>query len=203
MNRLVKIISVVFHPLIMPVLGILVLFYSGTYLSFIPENSKRMILVLVVSGMFLLPVSLVPVYYYRKLLSSFEVSKKSERLVPLFITTILYYLTFYILKKIPVPILILGLVGSATISLFVLTLITLRYNISLHAAGTAGLLGFLLAMALRIGLFAPFCLYCSIALAGLVGAARLRLNLHTPSEVYLGYLVGFAICFGFNYYYRI
>ena len=168
-----------------------------------PEALKRMIMLIVATGMVLLPLSLIPIYMYRKLLSNIEFTKRNERFIPLLITTILYYLTFLILKKIPISGLIIGMIGSATISLFVLAVISIKYNISLHAAGAAGLFGFLLAISLRLGLFSPISLYGSIALAGLAGTARLEQNAHKPSEVYLGYLTGFILCFVFNYYYRI
>ena len=203
MTRIVKIISILLHPLGMPLLGSLILFYSGSYLSFMPEGLKRMILLIIITGMILLPLSLIPVYMYRKLLSNLDFSRRNERFIPLLITTILYYITFLILKKIPISGLILGMIGSATISLFLLTLITIKFNISLHAAGLGGLFGFLLAITLRLGLFSPLSLYGSILLAGLAGMVRLKQNAHRPSEIYFGYLAGFVLCFVFNYYYRI
>jgi membrane-associated phospholipid phosphatase len=95
------------------------------------------------------------------------------------------------------------MIGSATVSLFFLSLATLKYNISLHAAGSGGLFGFLLAITLRLGLFSPISLYGSVILAGLAGTARLKENAHKPAEIYLGYLAGFIVCFVFNYYLRI
>jgi hypothetical protein len=187
----------------MPLLGCLVLFYSGSYLSFIPDGLKRMILLIIVTGMILLPLSLIPIYMYSKLLSNIEFSKRKERFLPLLITTILYYLTFLILKRIPISGLILGMIGSATISLFFLCMVSLKYNISLHAAGSGGLVGFLLAITLRLGLFSPIALYGSILLAGVAGVSRLKQNAHKPAEIYLGYLAGFVFCFVFNYYFRI
>jgi membrane-associated phospholipid phosphatase len=95
------------------------------------------------------------------------------------------------------------MIGSATISLFMLALVSIKYNISLHAAGSAGLFGFLLAITLRLGLFSPLSLYGSLFLAGIAGTARLKQNAHKPAEVYAGYITGFLMCFVFNYYYRI
>ena len=168
-----------------------------------PEALKRMILLIILIGMVLLPLSLIPIYMYRKLLSNLDFSRRNERFIPLLITTILYYLTFLILRKIPISGLVLGMIGSATISLFLLALVSIKYNISLHAAGSAGLFGFLLAITLRLGLFSPLSLYGSIVLAGMAGTARLKQNAHKPAEVYAGYIVGFLMCFVFNYYYRI
>jgi hypothetical protein len=203
MNRIARIISILFHPLGMPVLGCLILFYSGSYLAFMPQGLKEMILLIILTGMVLLPLSLIPIYMYRKLISNLDFSKRNERFLPLLITTILYYLTFLILKRIPISGLILGMVGSATISLFFLSLVTIKYNISLHAAGSGGLFGFLLAITLRLGLFSPLSLYGSVLLAGLAGTARLKQNAHEPAEIYLGYLAGFVFCFVFNFYLRI
>ena len=38
MERIARVISYIYHPLIMPTLGMLVLFNSGTYLSYLPAN---------------------------------------------------------------------------------------------------------------------------------------------------------------------
>src|ERR1035437_3532683 len=110
MTRISKFISILLHPLGMPLLGSIILFYSGSYLSFLPEALKRMILLIILTGMILLPLSLIPIYMYRKLLSNLDFSKRNERFIPLLITTILYYLTFLILKRIPISGLILGMI---------------------------------------------------------------------------------------------
>ena len=201
-DRWTRLLSVVFHPLVMPVLGILILFYSGTYLSFLPLEIKHMILLVVVTGMFLLPVSLVPFYLYRKLISNIEFSNRHERFIPLLVTTVLYYLTYFILKRIPVSGLILGMVLSSAVALFMLMLINFWYPISLHAAGIAGLFGFLLAITLRYGLLTPVFLYISAVLAGVIGTVRLKQGAHKPSDIYIGYLSGFTICFLCNFLYR-
>ena len=191
-NQGIRVVSVVLHPLLMPVFGILILFYSGTYLSFLPETAKRMITLIVTGGMFIIPLSLLPFYIYRKMISSVELTQRNERFVPLLVTAILYYFTFTLLKNLGVSHLILSMLLSALISIVILMIIGRKYNISLHAAGMAGLSGFLLALSLRYGLSSPVILYGSFILTGLVGSVRLKQGAHRPPEIYTGYLVGFV-----------
>lgn len=195
LSRGIRVVSIVLHPLLMPVFGILILFYSGTYLSFIPEAAKRMITLIVAGGMFIIPLSLLPFFMYRKMISSVELTKRNERFVPLLVTAILYYFTFILLKNLGVSHLILSMLLSALISIVLLMIIGRKFNISLHAAGIAGLSGFLLALSLRYGLSSPVVLYGSFLLTGLVGSVRLKQGAHRPPEIYTGYLVGFVCSF--------
>lgn len=195
LNRGIRVVSIILHPLLMPVFGILILFYSGTYLSFIPEAAKRMITLIVAGGMFIIPLSLLPFFMYRKMISSVELTKRNERFVPLLVTAILYYFTFILLKNLRVSHLILSMLLSALITIVILMIIGRKFNISLHAAGVAGLSGFLLSLSVRYGLSSPVVLYGSFILTGLVGSVRLKQGAHRPPEIYTGYLVGFVCSF--------
>lgn len=198
-----KLATVIFHPLLMPVFGIIALMYSGTYLSFLPADAKRIISLIVIIGMFLLPLSLFPFYLYRRMVTNIEFSKRKERFLPLFITSLLYCLTYYILGRLHVSSLVLTMIAAATGSLFLLMVITLWYHISLHAAGMAGLFGFILSVSIRYGLAAPIIIYGAAIASGLVGTVRLRQGAHAPGEVYSGYLVGFAFSFICGLYFSV
>lgn len=200
-NPLATVISYLFHPLVMPLLAVLTVLYTGTYLSFLNPEAKRMIVLVVFLGTCLLPISLFPLYLYRRMISTIHFSVRSERILPLFISSLFYFFTFHMLRRIPVSGIILSITASSTLSLIILMIITVRFNISLHAAGIAGLVGFILALAVRMGIILQWQLLSAILLGGVIGFARLQLNAHKTAEVYIGYLVGFVVSFGFNYYY--
>ena len=76
------------------------------------------------------------------------------------------------------------------------TLITLFYKVSIHSIGICGLLGILIPLNKVSEDHSLF--YPTLALliaAGAVMSARLYLNVHTPREVMIGGMVGFAISF--------
>jgi hypothetical protein len=200
-DRIATFISYLFHPLVMPLLAVITVLYTGSYLTFLNPGTKHLILLVIFLGTCVLPISLFPLYLYRKMISNIHLSVRNERLVPLFISMVFYYFTFHMLRRIPVSGVILSAMACSTLALFLLMVITTRYNISLHAAGVAGLAGFILAIAIRLGIVLEWQLLTVILMGGIVGFARLQLNAHKPGEVYFGFLVGFVVSFGFNLWY--
>lgn len=76
------------------------------------------------------------------------------------------------------------------------TLINFKWKISIHMIGIGGLTGVFIGLAINLSLNLTVMIGAFIALAGLVGFARLQLNAHKPSEIYAGYLIGVFIMSG-------
>ena len=83
-----------FHPLIMPTLGLIILFNSGTYIALLDPAAKRAIIFVMILGTILFPLIMVPVFYYRNLISNLTVSTREERLIPMLVVLLLYIITF-------------------------------------------------------------------------------------------------------------
>ncbi|MEP2026487.1 MAG: phosphatase PAP2 family protein [Reichenbachiella sp.] len=89
---------------------------------------------------------------------------------------------------------------STTILVLVLTIITLWFKVSMHAAGVSGVVGFFLVFGIKFpNSMALYPLLTFLILAGLVMSARLQLNAHSPKEVLAGLCIGFTVCFGTLY----
>jgi hypothetical protein len=89
---------------------------------------------------------------------------------------------------------------TTSVLIGLLTLITLKFKVSIHAAGICGAAGCLIALAhvyQAEALIYPATV--AIVLSGLVMTARLYLNSHTLEEVSAGCLLGFSLCFGSVY----
>lgn len=73
------------------------------------------------------------------------------------------------------------------------TVCTFFFKVSIHSLGWAGLVGIVLPLnnATNGTLLLPTAVL--IVIAGVVMSARLKLNVHTPKEVMVGGLAGFAI----------
>ena len=82
MRKLVPVISYLFHPLIMPTLGLLIILNSGTYLSLLDPAAKRAILFVLALGTLVFPLMMLPILYYRNLVSSYQDAGREERLIP-------------------------------------------------------------------------------------------------------------------------
>ena len=67
MKKAAPVISYLFHPLIMPSLGLLIILNSGTYLSLLDPAAKRAIMFVMALGTLIFPLMILPVLQYRNL----------------------------------------------------------------------------------------------------------------------------------------
>lgn len=75
-------------------------------------------------------------------------------------------------------------------------LITFFYKASIHSVGICGIVGMLLPLNKVMEDYSIFiATLVALVLAGVVMSARLQLNAHTPREVLVGAVAGFAIGF--------
>ena len=118
---------------------------------------------------------------------------KRERLLPFSVVTILYFLSFFLMKQMGVPPTILNVILAGGILILIIVLITIRWKISAHMAGIGALSATLVAF--TVVLKADFIGYLLISLfvAGILGTARMVLKSHTPQEVYAGFGLGVTV----------
>ena len=190
MKGAAKFISIIFHPLLIPTFGFLILFNSGTYLSFLDFDFKKMIFIIVVLSTCLIPLSLIPFFLYQKMIFSIHLPEKRERLVPLGITLLLYIFCYMLLRRVPIPPFYHAFCFASIIAVLLTLSITLKWKISLHMVGIGGLTGLVgfLILSMRINL--EFYLFMTVIAAGLAGTSRLILEAHKPSQLYAGFLLG-------------
>jgi len=184
--------SVVFHPLLIPTFGFLLLFNSDFYFSILPWNVKRYMLLVVFLSTCVLPaISILILSLSPKF--DLNMEKNTDRVLPLFISSISYYLGYLLLKRLPVfPVYNVLLIGSVLVQIALIP-ISMRWKISAHAAAIGGLIGGVLGLSFRLQENPVHLLSLLILTAGLVGTSRLILEKHTQSQVYAGFLTGFWI----------
>lgn len=192
---LARIISLVLHPLIIPSAGLLLLFNSGTYLEFLSYQQQRAVFIILLTGTAILPVSIIPLMVLHRMVTSLEMKEHNERVFPLLVTVLFYGFTWYMLRRLNVPGLISIYSITAALMVLVCALISIKWKISLHMSALGALAGTLLAVAFRFNINLQLFLSLVFLGGGLAGWARLRLNAHTPAQVYAGYLGGVALAF--------
>ena len=190
MKGAAKFISIIFHPLLIPTFGFLILFNSGTYLSFLDFDFKKMIFIIVVLSTCLIPLSLIPFFLYQKMIFSIHLPEKKARFVPLGITLLLYVFCYMLIRKVPIPPLYHAFCFASIIAVLLTLAITLKWKISLHMVGLGGLTGLIsfLIFSMRVNL--EFYLIMTVIAAGLAGTSRLFLDAHRPSQLYAGFVLG-------------
>lgn len=191
-ERLARIISMVFHPLLMPLYGLLIIFSAPTLFGYLPFVQKKFIIFILVTNNILLPFSVLPYLKWRKIITTWTVDKRSERVTPLALTTLFYFITVYVILKFTIPGLIKGFFLVTSLLSFTVTLINFWWKISIHSVGAGALTSMLLVLSFRLhASLTPF-LIAIILVSGMVLSSRLRLQSHTPAEVWTGYLLGLA-----------
>ncbi len=200
-NKLARILSVIFHPLFMPVYGMVIIFSAPTLFGYLPFSVKKLLFLIIVVNNVLLPLSLLPFFRYKNLISSWSVENRSERIIPLLITTLLYAVTSYIISRFPVPLFLKSFVLSAFFLSLAVTVINFWWKISIHSVGSGALIA--LVLILSVKMFSPLMWYLIpvIIVSGLVLSSRLKLQYHSPPQVWFGLLTGFFGLYLFMMYF--
>lgn len=192
MKTVAQISSFVFHPLLMPLLGVFFLLNSGTYLSLLQPEGKRAIYMIISISTLLLPLSTLPLLYSFKLVKSIHMHHHRERVIPALITSITSYLGFYVLLRAGfVSPLITRYIFGVALTVSFICLISLRWKISTHAAGAGGLLALVIATSVLLQTDLSVFVMIAVFLAGMVATVRLYLQEHNPLQVYAGFALGF------------
>lgn len=146
---------------------------------------------------FVVPVASISMLKVLGSIESLHMKTRQERVMPFLFITLFYAMTAYtFIFKIQVSHLVAVIFVSASLLVALISIITLWFKISVHAAAMAGLSGYLLSLAQShpsSGVLVPF--FVCIILSGLVMSARLYLRAHSPKEIWIGAAVGFALCF--------
>jgi membrane-associated phospholipid phosphatase len=187
-----RITSLLFHPLLIPTWGFLLLSNSGFYFAMLPWSVKKFLLLIVFIFTCLLPalsiglLSLSPRF-------NMKMEKSTDRILPMLISSICYYMGYLILERMPLfPLFNLFLVASILVQI-ALILVSFKWKISAHSAAIGGLIGGFMAMSFRLQENPVLILSFLILVAGMVGTSRLILLKHTKAEVYAGFTIGFMI----------
>jgi hypothetical protein len=208
-------LSYIFHPLVMPFLGLYLLFNLETSpvsynqsdaLFYFPDNAKTYIYLIVGILTILAPLLSLVIMYYNKLISSLHLMDRKERIYPFVLVSFYYFLAYYYVRfEVPEGLRHPALIGFlfGMLVLFVLSFIANFYiKISLHSAAIFGLSGMILGYSQTqlppdgVGVATNiFMILYLVIVAGLVSGGRLYLKAHTLSEIILGATLGFVVMF--------
>lgn len=187
-----KVISWIFHPLFIPLYGLLIIFAAPTLFWYLPFKVKKILFLVLMTNNVLIPLSLIPFLRYRKLIGSWSVEKRKERIIPLIAVLILYSITTFIMVGLPIPVFVKGFFISTSFLILIVLVITFWWKISLHSAGAGALLGIVVTLSLRMSASLTWFLIPAVLISGMVLASRLKLNMNNPGQVYIGFFAGLA-----------
>jgi len=191
-KRLAQIISILFHPLLMPSLGMLILLNSGSYLSLIPGEAKRAVFIVFSLSTFVFPASLLPVLYFRRLISDFEIHKREERFLPYSLILILYIISFIFIYRLPLNSYIHAYALTLPVLVALLIIGNIRFRLNAHMMALGGLSGLIIALTALFGIPLQSYFIGIILATGLTGTARKILANYSSFELFGGFCTGFG-----------
>ncbi len=198
MKNTANIISHLFHPLLMATYGCLIVFFGLTdtiYFIFTPLKLKFILTLTIFAFTFLLPVLNLLILYKLGYVSSLMIENRKERTFPLLMTALCYFGLFYMIYDFNIwPAIKLFILGGG-LCIFFAAIITLWWQISAHMIGVGGLIGALLAICYFMQMPILIAISACFMIAGCIGFARLKLNAHTPEQVYVGFIFGCLVQF--------
>lgn len=191
-GKLAKIVSIVFHPIFMPLYGLAILMSAPTFLKYLPAEAKRILFIVVLINNVFIPLSLLPFFRFRNIISSYHIDDRRERIIPLLTTSILYCTTSFIVFRFQVPFFLKSFIFATSVVAIVVSMINFWWKISIHAVGAGALTATVVSLTFRMHIPLTWYLLAVILVSGAVLSARLKLNSHGPSQVWIGYLTGFT-----------
>lgn len=204
-NRLANLVSIVFHPLLLAtylfsafiLVDPMMLLHPGYRLK-----AQWLVVLLVWLTTFVVPALSLVMLKFTGNISSLKLEKRKERFIPFFYTGLIYAFTaYYFAHQLKASNLAFGILVLITILILAAAIITFFWKISVHSIGVGGVVGLLLVISYMMQLGpVNYLLVAAILISGLVISARLKLQVHTPSQVYVGYLLGLLVSFMIIYW---
>ena len=190
-------ISIVLHPLFMPVYGMSIYLLSTRHR--IPNIPNIYIWTSIVGTLFLtaiIPITLIFLLVKYGQVSSIEIRDANQRTKPYIYTLICFgFWCYFVRVTMHFPLVWLLITIGATLALTSVTLINYWWKISAHLIGIGGLLGGICGIALTTAILPTTLVSTILFLSLLLMYARLYLNAHTPLQVISGFLLGVLCTF--------
>ncbi len=190
-DGLARVFTTLLHPLLIPTLGLFILFRLNTHISFVlsPEI-RRYILLLVFVNTAVIPILAVIILKRAGFIYDYLLRERTERMFPLMVAAVTFFLTYYFMRQLQLPTLIDFYMMGATLLVLVSLVVSFRWKISLHMVSLGGLTGFLIVTELLLQPDIRWLIIAAFLLSGFTAASRLHLRAQQPAQVYTGYLLG-------------
>lgn len=190
-----KFFSYLAHPIIMPLVGVIILFRAINWMGMLPMETRIFTYLTVTISTLLLPLISMPILKSQNIISDYFMPTAEERKIPLLLTSFLFLVGAFFLQRIHAPMIFPLFINSSSVVILFCALISWKWKISTHMAGISGLIGLILGLSLKWMIDLRLILAALILVAGICAWARLKMGAHTPAQVYAGFGLGFTIVF--------
>lgn len=188
-DQILRAISFIFHPMLMPLLGV-VLYFSKTP-RFIPNAIVEAKLFSTSILTIILPILLFYLLKSIKKVKTIYLETTHERILPLFLNCIIIIL---ILSRIftieEIPELYFFFIGILISNISCLILAFLKFKSSIHMIAISGIFMFSLGLSIHFKININGIIALVSVVMGAIATSRLHLKAHTPIELFAGLMIG-------------
>jgi len=189
MHHILRSISYIFHPLLMPLLG--VIFYFSKTPRYIPLPIIKAKLISVFILTIVLPVLLYYLLRTIRQVNSIHLDTAKERIIPLALNAIIIVLVLLrILPQNEVIELYYFFLGILLSTITGLILAILKFKASIHMIAIGGVFMFFIALSIHFSINVNGTIALLFILTGATATSRLYLKAHDNIELIIGFFVG-------------
>jgi len=189
MDRILKSISFIFHPLIIPLLG--VLFYFSKSPRFIPVEIVKAKIISIFILTIILPVLLFFLLKTLGKVKSIYLKTTKERIYPLILNSVVILI---VIQRIITPSQIIELyyffIGILISTMACLMLVIFKFKASIHMISISGLFMFFINLSIHFSINIMGTLALMSIITGTIATSRLHVKAHTYKELILGLFIG-------------
>lgn len=186
-------ISLLFHPLFMPLYGMLIIFSAPTLMGYLPAAVKKILFTVVLINNVTIPFMLMPFFRFRNIISSYSMEERKERIIPLICVTILYSITSYIIYRFHIPVFLKSFFIASSFLALIVTIINFWWKISIHSVAAGAIIAMVFILSLKMYTALTWYLIGVILASGMVLSSRLNLKSHNPLQVWTGLALGITV----------
>lgn len=193
--RIHKIISTLFHPIVIPTIGIIIYFLAT--IRPIGQYQKLITIFIVFGSTYITPLLLLITLKKTGVINSYQLKTRKERKIPLAIMVFLFYMLGNLFNKIKVLEEISMLFYATALGLLITyLLLNIKIKSSIHLLSMGLTCGFFIFSKLMSTESYILIIIILFLIAGLLASSRLHLKAHTVKEVYLGFFIGISAILG-------
>ncbi|GAA4469719.1 hypothetical protein GCM10023093_29650 [Nemorincola caseinilytica] len=192
MQTVANLISVIFHPVFMPLAMALVI-YKLAPAGFAGMQPKQVVLLFASIGISTLFFPLFAIGLMKPLgfIGSFRMPAARDRIIPLLATMIFYFWISHVFNNLPaMPLALRVLLRGNFWGIILVFLANIFTKVSMHTAAAGGMIGILIVLLMTSPANMILPLFVGLIVAGIIGSARLALGAHQRGDVWLGYIIG-------------
>lgn len=190
MRIFLKLISYIFHPLFIPILGTLIYFTITPKYSPLELQSGNILPIFILT--IIIPIISFFILKNIGLVSSIFMPTIKERKYAFYISIALLLLV--LVKVIPnnyIPELYNFFLGFLSATFASLLLLFFNFKSSMHLMGMGSILMYVISLSIHFEINITLSIGLITLATGLVATSRLYLNAHTRPELFVGFLIGF------------